>query len=813
MSQKLVIGIDGLNTNSNTEVLPDGALVNISNINLDRKLATGRRGFSRHSTKSGIVKLTEYQDKLIAHTSSDVLSYYNSGWNDYTGTFTAPLTTQRMNFAGANQNLYFTTSTGIKMIDSYSATPSNAGMPKGLDLSYTLTGSSGFLTDSTQVAYRVVWGTRDANNNLYLGAPSQRNFVSNSAGGTRNVILTITIPSGITTSDFMQVYRSRISSGLTISPDDEMQLVYEANPTAGEITAKAITFTENCSELLKGAYLYSNANQEGASETNDIPPYAVDIANFKNFTFFGGIKTKHYINVNLLATSGTGLVANDTITIDGMVFVAKASPSTGLEFQLTTSGDAASNVATTALALVAKINGYASNTSVYAYYESDFNDLPGKIRIEERTFSSSAFTVSVSRAVAWTLENSGTSQNSDYPNGLMWSKIQQPEHVPYSHLELIGLKSAHILRILPLKDALFILKEDGIFRLTGVNGNWSVEVLDSSTVLISPNSAVVLNNQIYCLTNQGVVTVSDNGVQVIGEDIKDVIQELIGTDYSAIKTVSYGTAYETDRKYFLHLSSVAGDTHTSNSFVYNVFTGKWSKWIKDSVTSFVAPSVDKLYWANDSYLLEERKSFTRTDFVDEQLVGPYNVVSYSGTTVTLNSTLGVTTGDVLYESSSVYAIISSVDDSTNSVVVDSSQTWTIATITILSGIDCYIEWAPQFCDNSGLEKAFESVITMFKQASFSTATMDFYTDLNGGWQQITITSTGASSEWGLFAWGEVPWGGLARPRPVRVSVPRNKSRGQLLGIRFSCRSAYAMFSIEGLSLQFDSVSERLGERT
>ena len=55
------------------------------------------------------------------------------------------------------------------MLDSYSASVASTGMPKGLDGSGSTTGASGWFTNSTQVAYRVVWGTRDANNNLYLG--------------------------------------------------------------------------------------------------------------------------------------------------------------------------------------------------------------------------------------------------------------------------------------------------------------------------------------------------------------------------------------------------------------------------------------------------------------------------------------------------------------------------------------------------------------------------------------------------------------------------------------------------------------------
>ena len=809
MSQRLNLGISGLNTNSNTQTLADGSLVNVSNFNIDRKIAESRRGFSKHSTVADLVTLTEYQDKLIGHSSANTLKYYNSGWNSYSGTIAAP-SGNKMRFLQASQNLYFTTSTGVKMLDSYSASVASTGMPKGLDGSGSTTGASGWFTNSTQVAYRVVWGTRDANNNLYLGAPSQRIIVANSAGATRDVSLTFTIPSGITTSDFYQVYRSRMSADLSTEPDDEMQLVYEDNPTSGEITAKSITITDSTDDSLKGAFLYTNANQEGISESNDVPPWATDISEFKGFVFYSNIKTKHFIDIKLLAVSGSGLVVNDTITINSMVFTAKASTTVASrEFKVFTSGSAAQNIDDTARELVKVINQYSSNTSVYAYYTTEYADLPGQIMIEERTLSDTAFTVSVSRAAAWDIPNSGTSENDEYQNGLAWSKIQQPEHVPSAHLEFIGSKSYAIKRILALKESLFILKEDGVFRLTGSGGSWSIDALDTSTILVATDTAVVVNNQIMCLSNQGVVAISDVGVQVIGEDIKDLIQNLIGVDYAALQTLSFGVAYETDRKYLLFLPTTENDTLATQAVVYNTFSNKWSRWEKDAAFGFVAPSNDKLYLAGASYLLEERKSFTYRDYIDEDF-GSFSIVSFSGTSVVLNSVTDLTVGDLLYQSSSLFSPITAIDVATNTVTTDDSINWSIAAVTAYYGIDTLIEWAPQYFDNGGLEKFFQEVLVMFKQNRFKYASLDFYTDQNGGFEEVEVSGNYGGGDWGLFPWGTVPWGGASRPKPTRVSVPRNKKRGQLLGIRFSCRLAYSIVAIEGLSLQFDYVSQRIG---
>jgi hypothetical protein len=215
--------------------------------------------------------------------------------------------------------------------------------------------------------------------------------------------------------------------------------------------------------------------------------------------------------------------------------------------------------------------------------------------------------------------------------------------------------------------------------------------------------------------------------------------------------------------------------------------------------------------STSDYLLEERKSYTYQDFVDEQIDG-FSVVSNSTTSVVLNSVAGITVGDLLYESSTVYSPILSINDATNTVVVNDSLTWAVAAVTVLKGIDCNIEWSPQYCDNSGIQKAFAELIIMFKNERFKGATMDFYTDLNSGFETVAINGDYSGGDWGLFLWGSVPWGGVSKNKLLRCSVPRNKSRGQYLGVRFSCRMAYSQFSVEGLSLTFDYVSERQGER-
>lgn len=819
MSQSLLLKNSGLQTNANQlSAVSEGALTLANNINIDKdEVAESRRGFKRltYSAASSDVRndrITSYQDKLIVRRSNDNSMAYGDGasFTDYSGTYEHPdVDLARMQFLQQSGNLYFTTSLGVKVLDNYAGPIYNTGMPKGLDGVAVVDGASGFMAHNTQRAYRVVWGTRDANNNLYLGAPSQRFICTNSAGGTRDVDITFTIPSGITTSDFFQVYRSKGSSGVNDEPNDELQLVYEANPTSGEITAKSVAFTDVTPDSLMGAFLYTNASQEGLQESNDEPPLAKDICLFKGYVFFANVQSKYSIDIKLLAVDGTGLALDDTITVDGVVYTAKAAENIASnQFKLTTSGSAAQNIADTAQSLVKVINQSTSNTSVYAYYESGYQDLPGQILISTRTIDTNDFTVSVSRAVAWDIGD-GQSTNETYQNGLMWSKADQPEHVPISHLEFIGSKNYPIRRIVALRDSVFVLKADGVYRLTGSGGQWSIDPFDTSTRIIAPDSVAVVNNQVFCLADQGIVNISDVGVQVISRPIEDQILQLISEDFSKLKEISYGYAYETDRKYILNTITLAADNYCTKSFIYNTFTQAWTVWTKASAHAFTNPTDDKIYLCQptDKWVLIERKALDYTDYADEEIDG-YTINSFNSTSVILNSTNGLELGYLLYEDASNFAIITAIDNATNTVTVNDDITWTLGAATIYKNIECELEYVSQHFKNPGVMKLFQEVAMLYRETAFLNANISFYTDLSGGYSNTSFAGQYGGSGWGSFAWGVPAWGALQRPKPIRAFVPREKSRGTLLSVKITQFNAYSKWSINGLSLQYDWVSER-----
>lgn len=224
---------------------------------------------------------------------------------------------------------------------------------------------------------------------------------------------------------------------------------------------------------------------------------------------------------------------NDTLTIvlggTTEVYTAKAADNyVSKEYTVdTASASLATRIDNTIRKLVDVIN--QKSTIVYAYLLSTGDsDLPGKIVLETRTLGTTSFTVASSKSTCWSpaLSSSpGTSQtstNDAYKNGLMYSKLQQPEAVPGLQILYVGSSDDRISRIIALKDSLLIFKQkDGVYALRGQTpGSFTVELLDATARIIAPETACVVNNLVYCLTETGVVEVSDNGVSIISIPIK-----------------------------------------------------------------------------------------------------------------------------------------------------------------------------------------------------------------------------------------------------------------------------------------------------
>ena len=339
--------------------------------------------------------------------------------------------------------------------------------------------------------------------------------------------------------------------------------------------------------------------------------------------------TKYYVKNSTLNTFQVALVAG------------------GAAIDLTTSGTGSLNAAVP--------HNLLNGDSIVV---SNSNSTPSIDGVYQITYvSANQFTIPVNVTIAGTsavFESIGVaegSSNEEQPHRVYYSKFQQPEAVPILNYLDIGATDKQILRIFPLRDSLFVFKEDGLFRISGEVTPFTVALFDSSCILTAPDSLAVSNNQLYGWTTQGISTITEAGVNIISRPIDTEILRKASNQFTNFKTATWGIGYESDNSYTVYTVSEPSDTEATIGFRYSNLTNSWTTVDKSCTAGLVNPADDKLYLgAGDvNFLEKERKEFTRYDYADRELA--FNLVSgaISGSTIALPIVSNLGIGDVVVQ--------------------------------------------------------------------------------------------------------------------------------------------------------------------
>lgn len=274
----------------------------------------------------------------------------------------------------------------------------------------TLTGGvtgAGWLPAGAQVAYRFVWGFRNANDRVILGAPSGRLSLTNPATETTDTVqVTVQVPEWVTTEYFLQVYRADYSASATIPAGDDMALAYETYPSAAQIAQGTLAFTDVTPDELKGAPLYSSPNAGIPGSEKFQPPVCLDLAEYKERVWCLATIQRQRLLLTLLSVDSTsgGLADGNALrfvaassTIE--VYTAGAVES-GSTFKRFTDGTASQNVENTTRSLIHVIN--AESAEFAAFYVSGEFDSPGQLVVEAKGLGVGQFAVTaIGTAAPW----------------------------------------------------------------------------------------------------------------------------------------------------------------------------------------------------------------------------------------------------------------------------------------------------------------------------------------------------------------------------------------------------------------------------
>jgi hypothetical protein len=812
--------------------VPPGAMTIAQNVVCDQPgIVATRRGFDFYgdSLPSGAVKAFTYMTRLLFYCSAGELVYDSDGsgtWVTYSGTYSPP-TGGFINSTQANGNFYFTTNNGVYTLDALAGTPVQAGVPEALDVSLAVPGVGTAVPTNAQVAYSLVWGYIDANDNLKLGAPSQWTYYVNTSGSTNDITITTTIPDGITTSHFLQIYRTQATSSSSIVPGNTFQLAAQYTPTALDISNKYVSVVDSTPDALLGAYEYT-ADGQPSSLPNSTPPLCYEVATYNSMNFYINFTTQQQATFTLASVGGTNGIANgDTFTITDQggaltrTYTGAASNNFAIqEFEVASAGTIAEKIDTTARNLVACINQDPGNTLWYAYYQTGTNILPGGVILKARNLQSGAFFLNSSRTTCWTpvIPTSGQdyiSSNTSSPDSFMVSKVAQPEAVPVAYTIPVqsGNISIQLFRALALQDALYLFSNGGVFRVTGSDPtNLQVILFDSSALLVGLQTPVILNNSIYYYATQGICNVSSGGNQIISRNIeRDVIQLSALSNFSSL---AFGCSYESDRKFFLFSPSNSGNLESTQQYVYNWITTAFTLWTRTASAAIVNQSTNKMYMADtDGNVFEERKSYSNLDYADQETAITINSIDTGNSQFTLADSTNVEIGDIIQQDVAGEQFSTQVlGNNTTTGIVDVASTdgFTTGSAQDFRSIAQLLQYTPLTCGFPMNMKKFANWKFAFSNANFESLEVSFTSDLYSIPESVDLEPINTGG-WGAEpgGWGSSPWGVTSSVDQLIACNPGlNTSYARWMIVKMQLTEAFTSLSFDGITCSFDVVSTR-----
>ena len=845
----IVLAIKGLYLNPSTfgDNAPNGALTIANNVVIDRpSVVATRRGFDNSFytlSSDGTKSMYQYNNRMLLNTTDEDLhvDVNSTGvFTTYEGSYPVPDSTNpasRVRALESNKNFYFITANGTYRLDHIAGQPRLAGSPPGLSGVGVTTGITGFLATDTAVAYRVVFGYKDYNQQLILGAPSSRIIVTNTSGTSANADVTFQVPKEVQSFPvgfFFQLYRGNASANLTTDPDDEMALVYED----GCIGSVSITVNDITPDSLKGAALYTNQGQDGILQSNYRPPWATDICTFKQYAFYSNTRNLRNASITLISSGLTNgpdaLRAGDTITFAESQFGGTSFSLTGVVganngalgwFNVSDTGNPGLDIQVTASNIALVANEYATNTFLTGYYTSSNTDLPGKLRFDRLSLTEDSFTISVSRTTAWEQSTPITAVNDARPNRIYYSKFNQPEAVPIVNYIEVGSANAVIRRVVPLRDGVMVLKDDGVFRISNAAPPFNIQPIDYNVRILADNTAAELDNKVYFLSDQGVVALGDTEAQIMSFVLdRTIIENTSPALFPNLSSVSWGLAYQSDRKYILAMPSSSADTQSTQQYIYNHLTQVWTKWTLQASCGMIFRRDGKMYLgslmgsapgSNNSYVYKERKSFTDNDYADNMYSSNCATPGLLDTiiidAVSLPAGITIQPGwTILQNNGSALARILQVDTigAATNLILDRAQMWTTDPVQIYVPVYSEIETIQIDCENPGMNKQFNEVVYIFTEQGFTQLTSRISSNTAG--VPITDYLTPANrGGWSIDPWGVTPWGGSpATQGKIRRYVPQKVQRAGWLYFNISNAEAFTSFGFSGLEIFFKSTSSR-----
>ena len=535
-------------------------------------------------------------------------------------------------------------------------------------------------------------------------------------------------------------------------------------------------------------------------------------------TYYVVNKTNDTFEISL--TSGGASIAYSAVT---SLYFEGVTDGTYRIFQLdTSSGTVSAQLRNTAQGIVKAINR-DSLSLIIANYTSGITDTPGKMAFTAKAFTGVIYvrtnTAAAGDAFYPILPDSfasGTqvfSKNDVEPNVVYISKVDEPEAVPYVNKLPVGSRNKSIKRILALRNSIIVLKEDGVWKITGDNPtNFQATCLDSTVQVIAANTAAALNNQIYFLAIDGICIATESTVEIASRRIENRIETIVGL--SNISEISAAVAYDSDRTYRI-CTTLPNDDERVVTYFHNALNDTWTESDQLFVGGCVGPNNLMYYISTDNTILRERKNGTRIDYGGQNYdIEVVSVASDLLSGVILSNSVVPQDGDFIVKDD-VITRVRSVTNTTgaNYAVVFYKETNLEAgdEPNMYARIVSEIKMAPFHAGVVEVAKQFAQLQLHTRTPNITRLKFSFSGQTFGSSEETDWLATevqGASGGWGYEPWGYFPWGladainvqYVTQPAPVvRLYVPLFQQRNTFI-------QAYLLHEQGGESLDIQAMS-------
>lgn len=446
------------------------------------------------------------------------------------------------------------------------------------------------------------------------------------------------------------------------------------------------------------------------------------------------------------------------------------------------------------------------------------------------------------------------------PNRVYWSPVLEPECTTPVNWMDIGRADCEILRLFRFNDTLFVFKEDGLFKITGYDGDFIQTQYDLGISLIGPYTVDSSMGAVFAFTHQGIIRITESTTQpVSAECIDDVLMKSVRTNTTSVIANSFAIGYNDDDSWMVWVPS-SGST-MNQCYVYDGIG--WTE--RDDEAVFGTTGIDstndsdftKLYTSKSmvNWVTQERTSLSISDYADESFTalsgltltqdspGSFTGTGHidiafgtsmpagSGNIGNLNfvgSVLNVncTVGGIATKRKIIITGVSRYDYSTTTLAVDFAFTTldtAVSAMSAISPVELFLPIASDFAfipDDLGVpsaQKMVSDVSLILDRPLFTSAMVTAYSDLYPAGDSSQIKghldpSYNAESIWSTWSNGTqtpeiITRNALLSIRTLRTFIGRNAACCNIIELRIVHSVALESFCLVGHTFAFEPADE------